>query len=69
MPAPERGSSAWREATLTMRPPFFFMALTAARQHRKQDMRLLSICAISAALSVSATVAGGETAGDMDRGP
>ena len=33
-----------------------FMAFTAARQHRKHDTRLLSICAISAALSVSATL-------------
>ena len=58
MPAPLRGSSAGRAATLTMRPPpAGTIAFTAARQHRKQEVRLLSICAISAVLSMSVILA------------
>jgi hypothetical protein len=37
-------------------PPLVSMAFTAARQHRKHETRLLSIWAINAALSVSATL-------------
>ena len=59
MPAPVRHSSAGRAVTLTMRPPpAASMAFTAARQHRKHETRLPSICAINVTLAVSATLPG-----------
>src|SRR5262245_65366891 len=58
IPAPDRHSNAGRAATLTMRPPWppATIAFMAAWQQTKHEMRLLSISAMSAFLSVSPTL-------------
>ena len=71
MPAPRRGSSAGRAATLTMRPPCLpaSMALTAARQHRKHDTRLPFELRHQRRLVGLRHLARGKAAGDVDRRP
>ena len=69
MPAPRAPFQRRPRRHIDDAPAAAAMALTAARQHRKHDTRLLSSCAISAALPGLRHLARREAAGDVDRGP
>ena len=64
MPAPRRGSSAGRAATLTIRPPRappgpgacrLRNAAMAAAEHKKHDSAFMRNCAMKSAAAVSPT--------------